>query len=60
MRYYNGQGHAVLRRASVRLFPPPETGEGQGGGVDQGRAYAMLLPPIPAFPRQEGEGKSEN
>jgi len=31
-----------------------------GEDIDQWRAYAMLLPPILAFPRQEGEGKSEN
>ncbi len=41
--------------APVRLFPPPETGEGEGGGEGRWRAQAVLLPPIPTFLRQ-GEG----
>src|SRR5712691_544840 len=43
--------------APVSLFPPPETGEGEGGGEDQWRTQAVLLPPIPPFPRQGGRGR---
>src|SRR5712692_11977094 len=43
--------------APVSLFPPPETGEGEGGGEDQWRTQAVLLPPIPTFPRQGGRGR---
>jgi hypothetical protein len=34
----------------VRLFPPPETGEGEGGGEDQRCVQAVLLPPFQPFP----------
>ncbi len=46
-----------LGPASVSLFPPPETGEGEGGGEGWWRAHAVLLPPIPTFPRQGGRGR---
>src|SRR5712691_13037 len=39
------------------LFPPPETGEGEGGGEGWWSAQAVLLPPIPTFPRQGGRGR---
>src|SRR6266446_3828738 len=44
--------------APVSLFPPPEMGEGEGGGAGRWRAQAVLLPPIPTFPRQGGRGRS--
>ena len=43
--------------APVSLFPPPETGEGKGGGEDRWSAQTVLLPPIPTFPRQGGRGR---
>src|SRR5437867_1133896 len=45
------------RPAPVSLFPPPETGEGQGGGEGRWRAQTVLLPPIPTFPRQGGRSR---
>ena len=41
----------------VRLFPPPETGEGEGGGEGRWCAQAVLLPqsqPFPATASAEG------
>jgi len=51
-----GQGHAVFRTRSCQSFPSPSTGEGEGGGEGWWRTQAMLLPPIPTFPRQGGRG----
>jgi hypothetical protein len=51
------------------FLPPPETGEGWGGGEEFGsQPPGPLPPPIPAFPRAGGKGltppsctgKSEN
>ena len=50
------QGHSVFRTRPCPSFPSPSTGEGEGGGEGRWRAPAMLLPPIPAFPRQGGRG----
>src|SRR5713101_4003673 len=57
-----------LGPTSVSLFPPPETGEGEGGGEGWWRAHAVLLPPHPNLPppggkgsqARGGEGKIEN
>jgi hypothetical protein len=38
-------------------IPSPSTGEGEGGGEGRWSAYAVLLPPIPTFPREGGRGK---
>jgi len=40
----------------VGFLPPPETGEGWGGGEELGSPHTLLLPPIPAFPRTGGKG----
>ena len=42
--------------APVSLFPPPETGEGEGGGEGWWRAHAVLLPPHPNLPPPGGKG----
>ncbi len=42
--------------APVRLFPPPETGEGQGGGEGRWQAQAVHLPPHPNLPPPGGKG----
>ena len=54
----DGESHAEKPRviqfsgsAPVRLFPPPEMGEGRVGVKAGGVPQAMLLPPIPTFPR---------
>ncbi len=40
----------------VSLFPPPETGEGEGGGEGWWNAQAVLLPPHPTLPPPGGKG----
>src|SRR5262249_19071293 len=37
--------------AAVSLFPPPETGEGEGGGEGWWPDQAVLLPPISTLAR---------
>src|SRR5712691_4862611 len=51
------QGHSVFRTCACQFFPSPSTGEGEGGGEGRWRTQAMLLPPIPPFPRQGGRGR---
>jgi hypothetical protein len=40
----------------IGVPPPPETGEGWGGGEALGRQHTPLLSPIPAFPHTGGKG----
>src|SRR5689334_22196372 len=53
------QGHSVFGTHACQFFPSPSTGEGEGGGEGRRSVPAVLLPPIPTFPRQ-GEGAPLN
>src|SRR5712691_4848202 len=55
--YVSSRVIQFLGPAPVSRFPPPETGEGEGGGEGRWRAQTVLLPPIPTFPRQGGRGR---
>jgi len=53
---------------SVRFFPPPAMGEGEGGGEDWWRVPGRASPPHPNLPPpggkesevQKGKGEIEN
>jgi len=42
--------------APVGFLPPPEMGEGWGGGEEHGSKHTWPLPPHPCLPPRWGEG----
>ena len=50
------QGHSVFGACARGFLPPPEMGEGWGGGEELGSKHMWPLPPHPCLPPRWGEG----